>query len=88
MFSAWHGLWSFNDLARRAATDKVLRDKTFNIAKNPKYDGYKRGLFSMVYKFFDKKASGGAIKSNQQLANELHKPIIKKKLRKKSLFFS
>ena len=42
----------------------------------------------MVYKFFDKKASGGAIKSNQQLANELHKPIIKKKLRKKSLFFS
>ena len=38
----------------------------------------------MVYKFFDKKTSGGAIKSmsNQQLANELHKPIIKKYVKK------
>ena len=45
----------FKDLARRTASDKVLRDKAFNIAKNPKYDGYKRRLASMVYKFFDKK---------------------------------
>ena len=45
----------FKDLARRTASDKVLRDKAFNIAKNPKYDGYQRGLASMVYKFFDKK---------------------------------
>ena len=44
----------FKDLARRTASDKVLRDKAFNIAKNPKYDGYQRGLTSMVYKFFDK----------------------------------
>ena len=44
----------FKDLARRTASDKVLRDKAFNIAKNPKYDGYQRGLASMVYKFFDK----------------------------------
>ena len=44
----------FKDLARRTASDKVLRDKAFNIAKNPKYDGYERGLASMVYKFFDK----------------------------------
>ena len=45
----------FKDLARRTAADIVLRDKAFNIAKDSKYDGYQRGLASMVYKFFDKK---------------------------------
>ena len=45
----------FKDLKRRKAADKVLRDKTFNIAKDPKYDGYQRGLASMVYKFYDNK---------------------------------
>ena len=44
----------FKDLPRRTASDKVLRDRAFNISKNPKYDGYQRGLTSMVYKFFDK----------------------------------
>ena len=65
-------------LARRTACDKVLKDKTLNIAKNLKYDGFQRGLASIVYNFFDKKTSGGAIKYmlNQQLADELHKPII------------
>ena len=71
----------FKDLARRTASDKVLRDKAFNIAKNPKYDGYQRGLASMVYKFFDKKSKGSGInievKHNEQLAKELHKPIIR-----------
>ena len=72
----------FKDLARRTTSDRVLRDKAFNIAKNPKYDGYQRGLASMVYKFFDKKsASNGLanneIKQNLQLAEELHKPIIR-----------
>ena len=43
----------FKDLARRTASDNVLRDKTFNIAKNSKYDGYQRELASMVYKSFD-----------------------------------
>ena len=43
----------FKDLTRRTAFDKILRDKPFNIAKNPKYDGYQGGLASMVYKFFD-----------------------------------
>ena len=43
----------FKDLKRRTASDKILRDKAFNIAKNPKYDGYQRGLVSMVYKFFE-----------------------------------
>ena len=42
----------FKGLHRRAAADKVLRDKSFNIAKNTKYDGYKRGLVSVVYKLF------------------------------------
>ena len=54
----------FKDLARRAAFDKVLRDKAFNIAKNHKYGGYQRGLPSMVYKFFDKKSAGGGIVNN------------------------
>ena len=42
----------FKDLNRRTAADNVLRDKAFDIAKNPKYDGYQRGLASMVHKFF------------------------------------
>ena len=46
------------DLINRTKADKVLRDKAYNIASNPKYDGYQRGLVSMVYKFFDKKVSG------------------------------
>ena len=68
------------DLVKRTQSDKVLRDKAYKIASDPKYDGYQRGLASMVYKFFDKKSSGSGITngSNYQLANELHKPIIKK----------
>ena len=46
----------FRNIKRRTPSDKVLIDKTFNIAKNPKYNGYQRGLASMVYKFFDKKS--------------------------------
>ena len=68
----------FKDLTRRTASDKILRDKAFNIAKNPKYDGYQHGLASMVYTFFDKKASGSGIKNdipNTELANELHEPV-------------
>ena len=51
-----HG--DFKDLARRTTSDKVLIDKTFNIAKNPKYDGYQRRIAPMVYKRFDKKSKG------------------------------
>ena len=71
----------FKDLTRRTVSHKVARDEAFNIAKNPKYDGYKRGLTSMVYKFFDKKSKGSGVniplEFNEQLAKELHKPIIK-----------
>ena len=68
------------DLAKRTQSDKVLRDKAFKIASDPKYDGYQRGLASMVYKFFDKKSSWSGIgnEPNYQLASELHKPIIRK----------
>ena len=52
----------FKDLTRRTASDKILHDKALNIAKNPKYDEYQRGLASLVYKFFDKKTSGSGIK--------------------------
>ena len=69
------------DLIKRTQSDKVLRDEAFKIASDPKYDGYQRGLASMVYKFFDKKSSGGGIAAtepNYQLANEFHKQIIRK----------
>ena len=49
------------DLVKRTQSDKVLRDKTFKIASNPKDDRYQRGLTSMVYKFFDKTSSGSDI---------------------------
>ena len=75
----------FKDLKKRTAADKVLRDKAFNTAKSPKYDGYQRELAYMVYKFFDKKTKGSgvtlankSIPQNEQLAEELHKPIIRK----------
>ena len=59
-----------------------MRDKAFNIVKNPKYDGYQRGLASMVYNVFDKKTSGSGIENeiiyNTELAEKLHKPIIRK----------
>ena len=48
----------FQNLPRRTASDKIFREKQFNIAKNSKYDGYQRGLASMVHNFFDKKSSG------------------------------
>ena len=89
----------FKDLKNRTAADKVLRDKAFNIAKNPKYDGYQRGLASMVYTFFDKKTKGSgvttlanksAIKSTpqyKQLAEEHYKPIIRK-FRKRKVYLA
>ena len=67
------------DLIKRIQSDKVLRDKAFKIAIDPKYDGYQRGLASMVCRFFNKIFSGrGITELNYQLADELHKPIIRK----------
>ena len=74
------------DLTKRTIADKILKNKAFDIAKNPKYDGYQRGLTSMVYKFFDSKVSGSGAKltpENRQLAEELHKPIIRKSEKRK-----
>ena len=83
----------FKELERRTQSDKVLKNKAFEIPSNPKCDGYQRGLASMVYKFFDKKSKGTGIKNeikqNQQLANEFHKPIIRKfKKREAYSFFT
>ena len=71
------------DLVKRTQSDKVLKDKVFKIASDPKYDGYQRGLAPMVYKIFDKKSaslnkssgSGIANQPSYQLPNEIHKPI-------------
>ena len=91
-------------MPRRTASDKVLRNKVFNITKNQKYDGYQRTLASLVYKFFDIKSYGSCVKTEiirnqfssvlthvarvahvakvsnrtRTLAEELHKPIIRK----------
>ena len=59
----------FKDLAKRTASDKVLRNTAFNIAKNPKYDGYQGGLASVVYKFFDKKSAGSGVANNKIIYN-------------------
>lgn len=81
------------DLTKRTESDKVLRDKVSEIASNPQYDGYQKGL---VYKCFDEKSSESSVspstrqrnykkyrtkirfKPNRQLAHELHRPIIRK----------
>ena len=67
-------------IQEKTQSDKVLRDKAFKVASDPKYDGYQRGLASMVDKFFDKKSSRSGITNeiNYQLANEVHKAIIRK----------
>ena len=77
------------DLVKKTQSDTVLRDKAFKSASDSKYDGYQRGLASMVYKFFDKKSSGSGITNelNFQLGNELYKPIIKK-LKKRKVYSS
>ena len=84
-----------HDLTRRTTSSKILHDKAFNIVENPKYDGFQKGLASMVYNIFDKKNSatrankfaGSGIKndiiSNKELADELHKPIIRKLKKRK-----
>ena len=81
---------NFKNLGRRTVSDKVLKDKKFNIVKTPKYDGYQRGLASIVYQFFNKKSASltdkstkcgranNEINQNEQLAGELQKRIIKK----------
>ena len=76
------------ELTKRTQLDKVLRDKALKIASDPKYDGYQRGLASMVYKFFDITSTGSGVDAslanksatelNYQLANELHRQIIRK----------
>ena len=82
----------FKDIARRTASDNIFINKAFNIATNPKYDGYQRGLVSMFYKFFDKKSKGSGVnievKHNEQLAEELHKPIIKNLKKEQSILDS
>ena len=80
----------FKDSNRRTAIDKVSRNKAISVAKIPKYDGYQRGLTSMVYLFLDKKSSGRIIKieniSNKELTDELHKSMIRTIIKVHSLF--
>ena len=80
----------FKDLNRRTASDKLLRDKAFNMTNFLKYDGYQRELASMVHKFVNERSSSAATKneiiSNRELPEELHKPIIRQ-LEKSTVIF-
>ena len=81
----------FEDLARRTASDKILKGKAFNIAKNSIYNRYQRGMASVVFKFVDRRSTSGSgvdtlanksaanneIKQSLQLAEELNKSIIR-----------
>ena len=58
------------DLINRTEADKVLRDKAYDVASNPKYHGYQRGLASMVYKFFDKTSMGSGFKKLKNTTGE------------------
>ena len=86
-----HGMayGGFKYLTRRTASDKILRDLKFNIAKNPKYDEYQKVIASMVYKLFDKKTVDGAVKNeiiqNKELVEELHKAIVTNCLEKRKV---
>ena len=73
------------DLTKTTQSDKVLRDKAFKIASDPKYDGYQRGLAATVYRLFDKNSSGSSVANepNYQLASELQRQIIRKFKRRK-----
>ena len=82
----------FKDLTRMITSDKILRDKVFNTAKNPKSDWYQMSVSLMVERFLDKTTSGRDLKkekmSDQQFSEELHKQSIKKfKKRKVQLTF-
>ena len=70
------------DLAERTISDNILKDRANKISRNRNYDGYQRALASMVYKFFDKE-TGSGISVKEQLAKELHKPVIEKFKRRK-----
>ena len=70
------------DLAKEAIWDKILTDRAYEIARNHKYHGYQRALASMIYKIFDEK-TGSEVSVNEELAEELHKPVIKKIKRRK-----
>ena len=62
----------FKDLAKKTASDKVFRDKAFNIVKTPKYDGHQKILLVWFIIFFHKKSAGSGVAI---LQNQLYKSI-------------
>ena len=81
MFYSWCSNDS-KDLAKRTISDKILKDRAYEIARNCGFDGYQRALASMVYKLFEKK-TGLGISVNEQIAETFHKSLIKKLKRRK-----
>ena len=85
-FKHYAAYTKYKDVENRLISDQKLKNSAYDIASNPKYDGYQRGLASMVFKFSDsrvaplnkKTMSGKGMRNNKILAEELHKPVIKK----------
>ena len=71
-----------NNLYKRIILDKILKNRAYEITRNCGYNKYQRALASMVYKFLNKK-TGSGVSVNEQLAEELHKPVTKKFKRRK-----
>ena len=74
----WH-IINFRDLEKRTQSDIALKNKALKIASNPKYNGYGRGLASMVYKFFDKKLKGAGLENQMKFINQLLENFKKEK---------
>ena len=83
MFCSWCSIFYSKDLGKQTISDKILKDRAFEIARNCNYDGYQRALVSMVYKFFDKK-TGLGVSLNEQLTEKLYKPV--KKFKRREVF--
>ena len=74
---------NYKDSLNRRQSDIVLKNKAYKIAVDPKVHGYQRSLAAMIYKFFNERTRGSGV-NNLQLADELHKPIVRNFKRRKA----
>ena len=72
MFSAWFGIQQNKKFVKKTQSDKVLKNKAFKIASDPNYDGYQRGLASMVYKFLIKSLNEVVSLMNQVINQKMN----------------
>ena len=78
----------FKDVLNRQVADRKLMEQSIHIARDESIDGYQRALAAMIYKFFEKKIQMGQGTWNEMLADELHKPVRRKFLRRSVISYS